>query len=70
MALSDSAEYWFDRGRRHFPKTKKTTRKPCTDHHPKDVPDGTAFKWFCPNCGEKINKGKYLTTHGSTTEKG
>jgi len=62
--MTDTAEYWDDihRHKRAFIETKIKQKPQCIPAYlcePRDVPDGTPFKWFCKHCGHKMNKANY-----------
>lgn len=60
MALPDSAEYWWPTEHREH-KTKRVY--PAHECTPRDVPDGTPYKWFCVICHKKINAGNWKKKH-------
>ena len=70
--MTDTAEYWADVHRRRINYTEPPRPKRQYSSHectPKDVPDGTPFKWFCTVCGQKINPGKWRLRQRWKTEK-
>ena len=60
--MTDTAEFWNDVHHHYVKPVKEFKRKKYPEHFcvPKEVPDGTPFKWFCIICGRKINKQNYL----------
>lgn len=60
MALSDSSEYWQPIYRKTHEKRNKYPPHECI---PRDVPDGTPFKWFCVICHRKINAKNWKIKH-------